>query len=89
MQSSIWKREVAIAAGLLAFGLLILPLAIYAVGQALIGDYGDDLGLFGLAETIWRDFLTLRPAAWLLVLSPYAVVQVLRGARRVWRRKEL
>jgi hypothetical protein len=89
MQSSIWKREVAIAAGLLAFGLLILPLAIYAVGQALIGEYGDDLGLFALVETIWRDFLALRPAAWLLVLSPYAVVQVLRGARRVWRRREL
>jgi hypothetical protein len=89
MHNSIWKREVAIAAGLLAFGLLILPVAIYSVGQALIGDYGDDLGLFALVETIWHDFLALRPGAWLLVLSPYAVVQVIRGARRVWRSKEL
>lgn len=89
MQNSILKREVAIAAGLLAFGLLVLPLAIYAVGQALIGDYGDDLGMLALVENIWRDFLTLRPGAWLLVLGPYAVVQVIRGARRVWRRSEL
>jgi hypothetical protein len=83
------KREVAIGSGLLAFGLLALPLAIYGVGQWLIGDYGDDASMLALAETIWRDFFALRPAAVLLVLSPYVAVQLLRIVRRVWRRREL
>ena len=89
MHGTTWKREVAIGSGFLALGLFVLPLAIYFVGQRLIGDYGDDLGLVALVETIWKDFLALRPIAWLLVLSPYAVVQLLRLMRRVWRRGEL
>ena len=46
-----WQREVAIAAALLAFGLLALPFAVYFVGQQLLGDYGDGLGALALAET--------------------------------------
>jgi hypothetical protein len=82
-----WQREVAIAAALLAFGLLVLPFAVYFVGQQLLGDYGDGLGAFALAESIWVDLLSFRLAAWVLVLSPYLTIQLARGVRRIWRRK--
>jgi hypothetical protein len=80
---STWRREAAIAAGSATFGLIALPFAVYLVGQRLLGDY--DSGALGLAENIWRDFLSLQLPAWLLVLSPYVMIQLFRFARRVWR----
>jgi len=82
-----WQREAAIAAGLLAFGLLALPFAIYLVGQRLLGEYGEGAGPLALAENLWLDLLALRLPAWLLVLSPYLTIQLARGIRRVWRRR--
>ena len=82
-----WRREVAIAAGSLAFGLIVLPFAVYVVGQRVLGEYAADSGALGLAEGIWRDFLSLRLPAWILVLSPYLTLQLVRAARRVWRPK--
>jgi hypothetical protein len=82
-----WQREVAIAAGLLAVGLLVLPFAVYVVGQQMLGEYGDGAGPLALAESIWLDLLSLRLPAWILVLSPYLTIQLARGVRRIWRRK--
>jgi hypothetical protein len=82
-----WRRELAIAAGLLAFGLLALPFAVYVVGQRTLGEYGDGAGPLALVESIWLDLLSLRLPAWILVLSPYLAVQLARGIRRIWRRK--
>ena len=82
-----WRREVTIAAALLAFGLLALPFAVYIVGQQVLGEYGDGLGALALAENIWVDLLSFRLAAWVLVLSPYLTIQLARGVRRIWRRK--
>jgi hypothetical protein len=82
-----WRREVAIAAGSLAFGVLVLPFAVYMVGERVLGEYAADSGALGLAESIWRDFLSLRVQAWILVLSPYLTLQLVRAARRVWRPK--
>jgi hypothetical protein len=82
-----WRREVAIAAGFLAFGLIALPFAVYLVGQQMLGEYGDGLGSLALAESIWLDLLSLRLPAWILVLSPYLTIQLARGVRRIWRRK--
>ena len=83
-----WQRELALAAGLLAFGLIALPFAIYFVGQNLLGEYaGAGAGALGLAETVWRDLLALQPLTWLLVLTPYVVVQIARLVGRVWRRR--
>jgi hypothetical protein len=86
-----WQREATIAAAALGFGLLALPFAVYIVGQQLLGRYGTDAdaGPMALAETIWLDLLSLRPAAWILVLSPYVTVQLLRWVRRIWRPKSL
>jgi hypothetical protein len=83
----IWRREAAIAAACVAFGLVVLPFAVYLVGQRVLGEYAADSGALGLAENIWRDFLSLRLPAWFLVLSPYLTLQLLRVARRAWRPK--
>lgn len=84
-----WQRETAIAAVALGFGFVVLPFAIFFVGQSVIGDYASDAGAMTLAETIWRDLFALRLPAWLLVLSPYIMVQLLRWIRRIWRPKSL
>jgi hypothetical protein len=81
-----WRREVAIGAGLLAFGLFVLPAAIYIVGAQIFGEYSVDGGVLALGEGIWSDLLALQPFAWLLVLSPYVIVQLARCVRRLWRR---
>ena len=81
------RREIVIAAIAFAVGFFLLPLAIYWVGRELIGAYSTDpsAGAFSLAENIWSDLMGLRWTAWLLVLAPYGVVQLLRFARRLWR----
>lgn len=81
-----WRREITIAAACVGFGLLVLPFAIYLVGQRVIGEYSEGSGALDLAEAIWIDLLALRLPAWTLVLGPYVIVQLLRGLRRVWRR---
>jgi hypothetical protein len=85
-----WRREAAIAAAAVGFGLLVLPFAVYTVGRRLIGAYDPNGGgAMALAEAIWLDLLALRLPAWLLVLSPYITVQLARWLRRIWRRKSL
>lgn len=83
---STWQRELSIAAALLAFGLIALPFAVYVVGQRLLGEY-EGAGALGLAESIWLDLLALHPLTWLLVLTPYLVVQLARLTRGLWRRR--
>jgi len=85
MQTEPWKRELVIAAVLFGVGFFALPWAIYWVGQRLIGDYAPDAGMLTLTEQIWSDLLRLEPMAWILVLSPYAVLQLARLVRRTWR----
>jgi len=84
--STNWRREAAIAASSLAFGLLALPFAVYFVGQRMLGEYGEGAGALDLAENLWLDVSTLRLPAWILVLSPYVTIQLIRVVRRVWRR---
>jgi len=85
MQTDPWKRELTIAAVLFGFGFLALPFAIYWVGSELIGEYAPTANGLTLAEQIWTDLVELDPFAWALVLSPYAVLQLARLVRRVWR----
>ena len=86
-RATTWQREVAIAAGLLALGLVVLPFAVYVVGQRVLGEYGEGDGALALAESIWVDLASLRLPAWILVLSPYLTIQLARGVRRIWRRR--
>ena len=87
MQSRTIKREIAIAAALFAVGLLLLPMAIYWVGRQVAGEYGG--GALALADQIWADLLQLDPAAWLLVLSPYLLLQIVRLIGRTGRARSV
>ena len=85
MQKDNLRRELTIAAVAFGIGFFILPVAIYWVGQRIIGEYAPEAGALTLSETIWTDLLNLQPAAWLLAASPYLVFQLLRLMRRLWR----
>ena len=88
MPETNWKRELTMACALLGGALLVIPVCVYFVGQWLLGEYADG-GVLTLAENIWGDFLTLRPATWILISSPYVVVLLLRAIRRLWWPKKV
>lgn len=70
--------------GFLFLGLVLLPVAIYLVGQAIFGEYGGaGFGDFysGLSSRIRGG----DAAAWFLVLSPYLGWQTLRLIALGWR----
>jgi hypothetical protein len=76
-----WRRarfELIFASIWLAVGLFALPAAIFAVGGALLGPYGES----GRLGRFYGDFLgdlaepSLR--AWALALGPLALISVLR-----------
>ena len=69
-------KESLIALGLVAFGLIVFPAIIFMVGQQLIGDY--EAGLSGYYEAIADALLGGNPFAWVLILSPYLGIQLIR-----------
>jgi len=79
------KFELILALTLLAFGMLALPIGVYWVGQIVIGGYESDAGMMGLLGSIWDDLGRGSPAAWILVLSPYVVIQLFRIAFKLLR----
>lgn len=79
------KKELVLASSLIGAGLLLLPLAVYWVGQQVVGDYESEAGLWDLLTSIWSDFFSLRLSAWLLVLSPYLTIQLVRLALKARR----
>ena len=79
------RKELLIFGILFVVGTLVLPFCIYVVGQNIIGEYSPDSGAFGLVRAIWSDLGRLSPGAWLLVLSPWGVIQLLRITARLWR----
>lgn len=85
MTSSPLKFELVLATLLFCFGVAVLPLAIYWVGQFVVGAYADDAGVGGLFGAIWSGLGHGRVAAWILVLSPYVSVQLFRMTRALWR----
>lgn len=75
------RRELMLAGILIAAGALLLPLAIYYTGQALLGPYSDDgHGIGRLYGDIFADLANGFLPAWLLVLSPWLGIQILRLA---------
>ena len=77
-------REAALLLGFLFLGLVLLPVAIYVVGQAIFGDYGG--GSYGhfFSELSGR-IRAGDSAAWFVVLSPYLGWQTLRLIALGWR----
>jgi len=77
-------RELALLTGFLFFGLVVLPVIIYYVGQSVFGvyggaSYGDFFGTLG-GRVRGGDYV-----AWFLIMSPYLGLQTLRLTLFGWR----
>jgi len=81
------KFELVLAITLIAFGLVGLPIAVYWVGQVVIGEYESDGGAGGLVGAVWDGLGSGSAPAWILVLSPYVVIQLFRTALAVARKR--
>lgn len=82
------RRELILAGVLLPIGFLLLPVAIFLTGQSLLGDYSQDgAGIGRLYGDIFGDLAAGFLPAWILVLSPWLGVQLLRLAVLPLRRK--
>lgn len=77
-------REAALLLGLLFVGLVVLPVAIYFVGQLVFGEYGGSGYVHFFSELSGKVRAGDR-AAWFLVLSPYLGWQALRLIGLGWR----
>ena len=77
-------KETLLALALLAFGLICLPALIYLVGQQVVGEYQS--GSLGLYQAIGEALIEGNVFAWILVLSPYLTVQLLRFG--FWLRRQ-
>lgn len=69
-------REILLALGLVAFGLIILPALIYLVGQRVVGEYPAGIG--GLYAALGDALLAGNVFTWILVWSPYLTVVLIR-----------
>jgi hypothetical protein len=83
-------RESALFLCLLFLGLLILPFAVYTVGNSVFGEYAGR-GFSAFYGTLHSNIRNGEPAVIFLVLSPYAIWQLTRltiwGFRQTWRRR--
>lgn len=83
-RTSFLKKEAAIFLAMLFLGLVVLPFAIWFVGNAVFGDYGGA----GYADFFGNLGLKIRSGnmvAWFLVLSPWLALQIVRLALAGWR----
>lgn len=77
-------REAALFLGLLFFGLILMPMAIYLVGQGIFGAYGGH-GYGDFFGNLSAKIRAGELVAWFLVLSPYLAWQTLRVTILSWR----
>ena len=77
-------RESALFIGLLFVGLVLLPVAIYLVGQSVFGAYGG-IGYGEFFGTLSAKVRNGDVVAWFLVLSPYLSWLCLRVTVLAWK----
>lgn len=77
-------KELALFVGFLALGLLLLPIAIYFVGQQVFGTYGG-AGFSDFFNTLSGQVREGNWVVWFLVLAPYLGWQTIRLTRILWR----
>lgn len=78
------RKEIGLLAGLLFFGLVLMPIGIFWVGQSVFGSYGG-VGYGDFFGTISEKIRSGDSVAWFLVLAPYLVWQCLRLMVKAWR----
>lgn len=71
------RFELLFALGWIAFGLVLLPLVVYAMGTLLLGTYTSG-GLGSFYADLYRDALAGAWAALCLILGPYVVLMLAR-----------
>ena len=82
--SRILKKEFALLVGFLFLGLVVMPIAIFAVGQYIFGEYGGQ-GYGQFFNDLSGRIRSGDRVAWFLVLSPYLGWQTLRLIALGWR----
>lgn len=78
------KKELALFLGLLFFGLVLLPIAIFLVGQQVFGEYGG-AGFTGFFNALGGSIRDGNWVAWFLILAPYLAWQTVRLTALLWR----
>jgi hypothetical protein len=81
------RKELLIAGVLLSFGLAVLPALVYWVGIRVVGEYSPGDGLTDLIWHIWSDLAAGSVTAWILIASPYLIIQLLRLGSRFWKQR--
>ena len=79
------RKEALLLLILFVGGIVLMPAVIYFIGQMIFGDYGGD-GFGGFFGAIGTKLLAADGVAWLLVASPYLILQCLRITAYAWRR---
>ncbi|MDH3614126.1 MAG: hypothetical protein OEU90_01985 [Gammaproteobacteria bacterium] len=77
-------KETALFLGLLFFGFVLMPIAIYWVGQDVFGRYGG-YGYGDFFGTLSAKIRSGDLVAWFFILSPYLAWQTLRLTLFAWR----
>jgi len=77
-------RELALLLGLLFFGFVLVPIAIFYVGQNVLGQFGGH-GYGDFFGTLSAKIRSGDSLALFFVLSPYLVWQTLRLTLHAWR----
>ena len=76
---AVLRRELIVLGVLAAIGFLLLPMAVYLVGQQILGDYSTDgRGIWSLYGHVYGDLASGSMWAWLLCLSPWLTVTLVR-----------
>lgn len=78
-------RELAILVAALAFGVLVMPLATYAIGHETLGEYANG-GAGALLTDFFYGLASGAKAFWAVALGPYAFILLMRAAVSVARR---
>jgi hypothetical protein len=76
--------EIALLAGLLFLGIVLVPIVIYQVGQTVFGSYAG-VGFSDFFATLSSKIRNGDSVAWFLILSPYLGWQCLRLMAFGWR----
>ncbi len=81
----ILQKEVALFFGLFFFGIVLLPVAIYLVGQSIFGEYGGH-GFADFFASLHYELRSGQKVSWYLVLSPYLGWQLFRLTIHAFRK---
>ncbi len=81
----ILQKEAALFLGLFFFGIVLLPVAIYLVGQSVFGEYSGH-GFADFYASLHYELRIGQKVTWYLVLSPYLCWQLFRLTIHTFRK---